>query len=154
MSILSGHRVAKFINLEDTEQIQPNGVDLRLDKVYLYPESALDLENYKIEKLKDLDMIDGYYFLKKGAYLIDFLEIIKIPPFAVGLVLPRSTLLRHGLDIRTALWDSGYEGKGKVMLTNYREGVKIKRGMRVAQLILIKAEKPKILYKGQYQGET
>ncbi|MEM4312275.1 MAG: deoxyuridine 5'-triphosphate nucleotidohydrolase [Nitrososphaerales archaeon] len=150
---MAGYKVAEILGIKNQEQIQPNGVDLRLDRIYLYV-GELNLENYKQDELKLLESKDDYYELKKGAYLIDFIETIAIPKDTVGLVLPRSTLLRHGLDIRTALWDSGYYGKGKVMLINYRRYAKIKRGFRVAQLILIRAEEPKEPYKGQYVGET
>jgi dUTP pyrophosphatase len=68
-----------------------------------------------------------------------------IPKGYAGLVLPRSGLaMRHGVaPVNTpGLIDSGYLGEIMVPLINHdpEEPFRIERGMRVAQLVLTRAE--------------
>ena len=70
---------------------------------------------------------------------------IAIPGGYAGLVLPRSGLaMRHGVaPVNTpGLIDSGYRGEVMVPLMNHdREATfRVERGMRVAQLVLVRAE--------------
>ena len=76
-----------------------------------------------------------------------------IPNNAAGIVLPRSSLLRMGANIYTALWDPGYKGKGVSLLKVFNpQGIVIERYARIAQLILIPA-KSSGEYSGKYQYE-
>jgi dUTP pyrophosphatase len=70
---------------------------------------------------------------------------LAIPQGYAGLVLPRSGLaMRHGVaPVNTpGLIDSGYRGEIMVPLINHdpEETFRVERGMRVAQLILSRAE--------------
>ncbi len=70
---------------------------------------------------------------------------LAIPKGYAGLVLPRSGLaMRHGVaPVNTpGLIDSGYRGEIMVPLINHdpRETFRVKRGMRIAQLLLVRAE--------------
>jgi dUTP pyrophosphatase len=70
---------------------------------------------------------------------------LAIPKGYAGLVLPRSGLaMRHGVaPVNTpGLIDSGYRGEIMVPLINHdpEEPFRIERGMRVAQLVLTRAE--------------
>lgn len=71
---------------------------------------------------------------------------VAIPPGYAGLVLPRSGLaLEQGVTILNApgLIDSGYRGEVKVLLINHdpRSAVTLRRGDRVAQLVLVRVER-------------
>ena len=71
---------------------------------------------------------------------------VAIPPGYAGLVLPRSGLaLEQGVTILNTpgLIDAGYRGEVKVLLINHdpREAVTLRRGERVAQLVLIQVER-------------
>jgi len=71
---------------------------------------------------------------------------VAIPPGYAGLVLPRSGLaLEQGVTILNTpgLIDAGYRGEVKVLLINHdpREAVTLRRGERVAQLVLIRVER-------------
>jgi dUTP pyrophosphatase len=63
---------------------------------------------------------------------------ISIPAGHVGLVWPRSGLaLRSGLDTLAGVVDSDYRGEVGVVLINHgREPVTIRRGERIAQLLI------------------
>lgn len=154
MTVLDGEKVAEILGIKDKEQVQPNGVDLRLDAVYSFRKSVYEFGvNEKEDESIPLIPENEEFEMKKGAYLVGFMERITIPRDCVGLVLPRSTLLRHGLDLRTALWDSGYEGKGRSMLVCYRSRAKLVRGSRIAQMVILRTEGVKEIYRGRYQGE-
>ena len=70
---------------------------------------------------------------------------VAIPKGYAGLVLPRSGLaMRHGVaPVNTpGLIDSGYRGEIMVPLINHdrEQTFRVQRGMRVAQLVLVRAE--------------
>ena len=69
---------------------------------------------------------------------------VAIPGGYAGLVLPRSGLaVRHGISLVNApgLLDSGYRGEVLVPLINHdrTETFRVEEGMRVAQLVLVRA---------------
>lgn len=70
---------------------------------------------------------------------------LAIPDGYAGLVLPRSGLaMRHGVaPVNTpGLIDSGYRGEIMVPLINHdrQETFRVERGMRIAQLVLVRTE--------------
>jgi dUTP pyrophosphatase len=70
---------------------------------------------------------------------------LALPNGYSGLVLPRSGLaMRHGVAPVNApgLIDSGYRGEIMVPLINHdpQESFRVERGMRVAQLVFVRAE--------------
>jgi dUTP pyrophosphatase len=106
-------------------------------------------------ELKEAPLRASVYRLRSGPYVLTFAERIMIPASCCGLVLPRSSLLRSGVTIHTALWDPGYEGRGKVLLSVLnKRGAKLSLGARVAQLVVFQLSgRPRKTYSGQYQGE-
>lgn len=152
--ILSGKFVARFVEPCTEEQVQPNGVDLTVGEVHTFT-SKVEFSG-KIERLPIEEVTpdsEGFWNLNPGAYLIRYREIVRVPKEVIGLVLPRSSLLRIGCTLFTAVWDSGYEGRGIGLLVVFNpNGIRLKRGSRVGQLIFIRAE-GKDVYKGQWQYE-
>ena len=139
-SILSGEEISSLVKrIEEAnsgEQKQPAGFDVTISKVYSYSKSihTLSIEKTDNSQLEEVRPKDGYFNLSVGAYLIELNEITTIPKDAIGVLFPRSTLLRNGLDIRSALFDPGYSGQPKVMLVCHRPA-KIQRFSRVGQLV-------------------
>ncbi len=75
---------------------------------------------------------------------------LAIPPGHAGLVLPRSGLARrHGMTLVNApgLIDAGYRGEVRVLLlnTDREEAFEVKRGERIAQLVVVRHEAPELL---------
>jgi dUTP pyrophosphatase len=75
---------------------------------------------------------------------------VEIPEGRAGLVLPRSGLAqRHGISLVNApgLIDSGYRGEVRVLMlnTDRSEPCEIRRGDRVAQLVLVAVEAPGVV---------
>jgi len=77
--------------------------------------------------------------------------VIAVPEGHVGFVLPRSTLLRNGCTLETAVWDAGYEGRGEGLLQVHHE-IELRPGARVGQFLLAAADHDGE-YDGDYQGE-
>lgn len=67
-----------------------------------------------------------------------------IPPGYVGKVVSRSGLsFKHNLEVGAGIIDSGYRGEIRINLHNHGDyPVGIKKGDRIAQIIIIKHESP------------
>lgn len=85
-----------------------------------------------------------------------FNEVVEIPPDVMAIARPRSSLLRMGATIETAVWEPGYKGRSQSLLIVHNpEGIKIKRNARLMQLIFFRLENDaEKLYDGIYQGEN
>jgi len=159
--ILSGDEIdqliRKVISANSGEQKQPAGYDVTVSNIQSYPQTrfTVGIEKGESSALIQVPTIsNGAYFdLDPGAYFVELNEITTIPPDAIGILLPRSTLLRNGLDVRTALFDPGYSGQPKVMLVCHRPA-RIQRFARVGQLVILKSDREfSSKYSGRYQGE-
>jgi len=152
---ISGEEIAKFMKGVDKTQVQPAGVDITVDEVYTFDSPGeLDFSNEKrrVPKGRKLDFEDKLH-LKMGSYRVTYRESIKMPEDAIGLVLPRSSLMRMGATLISALWDPGYHGRGQglLIITN-PHGLILHKKVRIGQIVLIKGEKAG-KYQGSYQGE-
>jgi len=76
-------------------------------------------------------------------------NIVTIGPDEAGWVITRSTLNRNGVFITSGLYDSGYSGVMAGAMHVRGGPVRIKKGTRVAQFLLFKAE-ALTLYNGSY----
>jgi len=137
------------------DQLQPNGIDLTIDKAYRVIGSALlDETGLKDEKLKKVEIqpVDGYFeFSPNIAYEIEYDQIIEVPDNMVALTFQRSSLNRSGCNIFGSVWDSGYKGKGSGTLKT-SVPISIKKHTRVAQIIYFWADSSST-YNGRYQNE-
>src|SRR3712207_227268 len=93
----------------------------------------------------DLCSIEEVSLQPGGRALVRTGISLAIPEGFAGLILPRSGLaMRHGVaPVNTpGLIDSGYRGEIMVPLINHdpRETFRVERGMRIAQLVLVRAE--------------
>lgn len=146
------------------EQIQPNGIDLTVDKVFHQTQGpTLTKNKHFIDEgyllslppsdLAGLPDDTQGWFLESHYYVIEWAETIHVPKNAIGLIFPRSTLLRLGGTICTAVWDRGYKGKGRSGLF-LGAPMLLQRGTRLGQIIFIDAQEDEQLYEGTYQGEN
>ena len=146
-----------WINLE--EQVQPNGIDLTLREVAL-PQSAGKIGvNNSQRVVPDLAplVFDGLDFidLVPGAYIITYNEIVHLPKNIMALARPRSSLLRCGVTVNTAVWDAGYSGRSQSLMVVYNpQGIRLQRNARIIQLIFFKLTRKTEGYRGVYQGEN
>jgi len=155
--------IQNYINLE--KQLTPNGFDLTVRKIKRFKSGGkLDFSNNE-RKLSEVEEIIpvkedeedkfGWWNLKKGCYLIETNEIVKLPLNLMAMGKPRSSLLRMGVTINTGYWDSGFEGKSEFLLIVLNSlGVKIKENARICQLVFAKTSGTKQGYNGVYQEES
>lgn len=136
----------------DDDQVQPNGVDLTLAGVAEPTEAGrIGREGKRVANRRRLAADGDEYRLSPGGYVAEYAERVAIPQGHIGFVLPRSSLLRNGAMIETAVWDTGYEGRGEGLLHVHNDLV-IERGARFAQFVLARADHEGE-YDGDYQGE-
>jgi dUTP pyrophosphatase len=146
-----------YINLE--EQAQPNGFDLTLREIALLQSSgriAASNSQRLVSNLAPL-VFDGLGFidLLPGAYIITFNEIVHLPNNIMALAKPRSSLLRCGVTVDTAVWDAGYSGRSQSLMVVYNsQGFHLQRNARVLQLVFLRLSQETDGYEGAYQGEN
>ena len=146
-----------YISLES--QLQPNGFDLSLLDVSR-------LETPGAIGSADADRVlaatgplacedDGWIDLAPGPHLVTFNEVVNLPPDIMALGCPRSSLLRSGVSLHTAVWDAGYRGRSQSLLTvHHPAGFRLQRDARLAQLVFFRLSAPPSTgYQGRYQGE-
>jgi dUTP pyrophosphatase len=160
--MLSGDEIARRLIVPGAgaDQWQPNGVDLTVDALWRFAAPGQlgrsNSDRLLAEREDVLFEADGWAELAAGSYGLRFGELVRFPLDRGGLVFPRSSLLRMGAHIPTAVWDAGYEGHGEgLLLVTNAHGLRLQRGARVAQLVVFRLSSPAASgYSGQYQGET
>jgi dUTP pyrophosphatase len=146
--------------LDNRQQIQPNGIDLTMKEIALFAspgkigtenESRI-LSDTAPLVFDDLNIVD----LLPGCYLVTCNEVVNLPNNIMALARPRSSLLRCGVSIHTAVWDAGYSGRSQSLLVVYNpQGFKIRKNSRFLQLVFfcLNGEVTEG-YKGIFQGEN
>jgi len=133
--------------------IQPNAVDLRLGKVFPIKKNVFEISNeHKKHRGTEFELKhddQGYFFLEPGSYEVVMENIIHIGEGEAGWVITRSTFNRNGLFLTSGLYDSGYHGVMAGVLHVSVGPARIKKGTRIGQFILFKAESLK-MYDGDY----
>lgn len=168
MAVLSGQDVHRLINkapplvegwLDLETQLQTNGFDLTLREVAL-PQSAgkITVANSQrvVPELAPL-VFDGlgYIDLVPGTYIITYNEIVHLPKNIMALGRPRSSLLRCGVTVDTAVWDAGYSGRSQSLMVVYNPGgFRLQRNARIIQLVFFHLTGETEGYRGVYQGEN
>ena len=138
------------------KQLQPCGFDLSIAKIQRYKTAgAVDFDNTerKMAEVEDLEFSDGWVNLKPGAYKVIYNETVKVPLDLMAIARTRSSLLRNGASVGTAVWDPGYHGRSESMLVVHNP-IRIKKNARVVQLIFFGIDKIKEGYSGKYLLEN
>ena len=151
----------------DEKDYQPSGLDLRLGNVFYlegdecYPYGLIDGEKYLPEqrklkptlmKVREDDYVSGWNLLPSKAYICQVKDQIKIGDNNAQFYLPRSTLLRAGVNVYTALGDLGYNGHLSFLVINHGPTqFFIQEGERFAQLVDFEVRGGSESYDGDYQ---
>ena len=154
----------RYDNLSE-EQYQPAGIDLTLDSIYMFKENSIDtyglFKDMKIlpdqeEMIPRNVLIKGnlckVYTLNPGeAYIAKTNEKIEIDECSAQFYLPRSSLLRSGISVQTALGDPGFNGHLSFLIINHTPvPFMIEKGARFAQLVDFTCAGIKSQYDGDY----
>lgn len=143
----------------DTEkQIQPNGIDLRVESISVV-QGVTDVPRddhvgYQEISYDQLPVYKHRIYLEGGkSYVVNFRETISVQDGFCAIIVPRSSLLRTGTLITSALWDTGFNGKLGGVIRPLND-LKIEPGARLAQVLFLQAEFNGKRYEGRYQGHT
>lgn len=128
-----------------SEDVQPNAVDVRLDKVFAIGSTDFEISNsHKVHRSPSRELstdLDGYYYLLAGkSYEVIMENIIDVGENECGFVITRSTLNRNGLYLTSGLYDSGYNGVMAAVLHVSMGNARIKKGTRIGQYLSFEAE--------------
>ena len=147
-----------FRSLE--QQLQPNGFDLSLRQVNaLASPGSIGAEPDQRE-LSELESLhfepDGWLKLNPGPYLVTFNEVVNLPLDVMALGRPRSSLLRSGVSVHTAVWDSGYRGRSQSLLVvHHPGGYRLQKDARLMQLVFFQLSSAVSQgYQGRFQSEN
>ncbi len=162
MTILTGGEAQCLVEsmIDPKTQTQMCGMELTLQKIERFSSCgavAFDNNERVLPRTEPMDFdSSGWIDLAAGCYLVTFNEIVSIPRDAAALARARSTLLRCGASLQTALWDPGYRGRSQSLLVvNNPHGLRLKKNARLMQLVFLRlgSEAEKV-YSGRYQGEN
>jgi dUTP pyrophosphatase len=146
-----------YLNLG--EQLQPNGVDFTLRDIFSMQSAGKiavsNKERVVSTQFKLTFGDDGFIHLPNGIYSITYNEIVNLPKNVMALATPRSSLLRCGVTVNTAVWDAGYSGRSESLLVVYNpEGFDLQKNARIVQLVFFQLTGETEGYNGTYQGEN
>ena len=140
MTILTGGEARGLVEsmIDPETQTQMSGVELTLQKIERFNSAgavAFDNKERKLPETEPLNFDEmGWIELPAGSYLVTFNEIVNIPKDVAAIARARSTLLRCGATLETALWDPGYRGRSQSLLVVYNpQGLKLKKDARSVQ---------------------
>ncbi|MBU7013426.1 MAG: deoxyuridine 5'-triphosphate nucleotidohydrolase [Theionarchaea archaeon] len=137
-------------------QLTPNGVDLTLKRVEKFTgKGRIDFTNEErvLPSTEEMSFVNEWVTLPPGCYRVTFNEIVTIPSDMVALGRPRSSLLRSGATIESAVWDAGFHGASISLLVVYNpHGISLQHNARLLQLFFAKmSDKAQQGYQGTYQ---
>lgn len=154
----------------DDKDYQPSGLDLRVEKVFKIEDPSrftseptfygiVDGEKYlpnlvEIQPQSVNGHDDVFCIEWDEAYIFEVQHEIKIGDHNAQFYLPRSTLLRMGVNVYTALGDLGYNGHLQFLVINHGiEDFYISKGERFAQLVDFEVRGGSESYDGDYQND-
>ncbi|MHC1624912.1 MAG: deoxyuridine 5'-triphosphate nucleotidohydrolase [Methermicoccaceae archaeon] len=147
-------------SFDEKMQLQVNGLELTVRNVERFREAGkLGVKNTErvIPEGETIEFDeDGWIHLDPGAYRIRFNEVVDIPLGIAALAKPRSSLLRCGVALHTAVWDAGYKGRGECLMCVYNpHGFSLQKDARVIHLVFFRLEGDTgDGYKGVYLNEN
>lgn len=158
MTVLAEKELRKLYPDFDDEQFTENGVDLRLKKLYL-PENisrgvfGITKGQKMIPDLVEIPPLDGAYLLNPEKKYYINCGHIDIPKDCVQFYYPRSTLMRAGLELYSAVGDAGYSGDliFAVKVSGVASVV-IEQNERIVQAVTHKLTSQTKGYDGDYQN--
>lgn len=155
MTVLSGNTIKRlclqnppliteFVDMD--KQIQQNGVDFTVKKIeHIDGQGTIDFDN-KSRVLPSTRSVavyqiaangDKVYDLPPGCYLVTFNEFVNIPKDLMCRSVSRSTLIRCGASLESAIWDAGFSGYSQCALNVHNpEGIRIHKDARIMQLVV------------------
>ncbi len=151
-------------NLSDRELNNPEGAgfDLRLGEVYeLTGKGFLGVEERNTPKIKLVakhnpkknEQENFFVFEPSKYYLIKTMEKVNLPTTLSGIIFPRTTLFRSGLELFNGIVQPGYKGELTFGICNLgKSNIKVFFGARIAHITFHEVLGEGSQYRGQWQG--
>lgn len=141
----------------DDDQYQPNSIDLKLGKVYRimnFDDGTYGLYNGEKHIPNKVEICypykNRYILYPNKPYWLEIEPKIEIPEDIAQFYLPRSSLLRMGVTLHTALGDSGFNGHLMFLAINHMPyDIRLDKGERIATAINFEVDSAG-LYDGDY----
>ncbi len=135
------------------ESLQGSGVDLRIDKLFELDGIARLGKNERVMPNVSEPPGENFVLQAKSYYLCLTAEKVNMPDDLIAFILPRSTLFRCGISLKSAVVDPGYKGALTLGLTNETDReFQLDRGARIAQIVFSYISGGSTGYEGKYQG--
>ena len=146
----------------DEDNRTPNGLDLQIGKVFELSDELLHYGLYKdkkevpeqIELLPEEDAAGhaGWFLQQLRPYILQVDRPIKIDENCAQVYKPRSTILRSGAALFTAVGDAGFNGHLSFLFVNFMpRPFFIEQGARFSQLLDLEVQGSSLVYDGDYQ---
>lgn len=157
--ILNAENVLKFLpnGLGQYGAKAQCGIDLSVCNINRIIGGEIGIEGKNILPYKSVDLIyknDHYYWkLDKGVYSLTFDQGIKLDNKHCAEVIARSTMRRIACDVRSSLFDPGFEcdNIGATLYVYSEEPIIIEKHSRLAQIVIKECEESEE-YEGSYKG--
>lgn len=149
--VLGKNSRTKLTNI-DKPDIQPNAIDLKLEKVFKINSNPFEISNDHKKHRGSEEIFpdsEGYFTLLPGHYEVLMENLINVGENEAGWVITRSTLNRNGCFITSGLYDSGYHGCMAGVLHITVGAARIKKGTRIGQYLSFDSESLH-MYDGDY----
>ena len=128
----------------DKKMIQPNTIDLRIDKVWRIGAGPMHMDEKKKDHRKRIAQTvdkDGNFVLEHGAcYEIQSKQHVDIAEGEIAILLGRSTFNRNGVLIVSSIYDSGFKDFAGATMYNIGGETTVKPKTRFAHLIIAEAD--------------
>jgi len=149
-------------NLSSRELENPEGTgfDLRVGIISAFSgeeQALLTIDKRKTPSSKviaNITLGDQIVRIDPGQYVLaTTIERINMPDFLIGLIRPRSTLYRSGIELSSGQVNPGYIGELTFGFHNASlYPFSLEMGARIAHILFGYVEGKAISYKGQWQG--
>jgi dUTP pyrophosphatase len=145
----------ELIHPFNEENVTPPGYDFSVSAVFTYVDfGGLWKDRKSVPEYEEMEAINDCYNLGPGPYMVRFAEMVEIPKNCMAIMHPRSTLLRCGVSLETAVWDAGYVGiSSTLMVVHNPAGFLLAKGARVGHMTFHQLDRAVGGYSGSYQGE-
>lgn len=162
--LLSGKNIEQHLVTSEFSKTNQVGIDLsvkKIERIYrggqvLKDKTVVDPQNY--QEIFATENSEGRitWRLASGVYALTFNERVTIPPTHTGFILHRSSIMRMGGMIVSAIWDPGFTTGDNDMGTTLfaHVPIEIEKDARVAQFYMMSNETVDELYNGQFQNKT
>jgi dCTP deaminase/dUTP pyrophosphatase len=155
--LIKEKKLVEGLSERELNNPEGTGIEVRIGKVYRIKGRGFlgvdERETPKAELVAEMGK-DKNYVLKPGEFIIvETIERVNMPDDIQGMIAPRSTLCRSGIQLLFSQIDPGYTGTISLGLKNLSdEAFTFELGARAAKFFFFTVEGKAHSYRGQWKG--